>query len=399
MRYRYRAVDVTGAIRQGWLECTRTGELEPLLARQGLILIQAWVDKGSLLHHYRNKLGRRDLIHFCFHLEQLIQAGIPLIEGLCDLRDTAENTRLRQILGSLVADVEGGQPLSQAMAAHPAAFNAVLVHMIRAGEASGTLPEVLRQLAETLKWQDELAAQTRKILLYPAFVGLLVCGVTVFLMVFLLPRLADFVTEMGQTLPISTRLLMAIASLLTQYGLPAVPGIILLALMLVTYLRRRSGWPETRDGWFLRLPLLGSILRKIILARFARFFAMLFAAGIPVLDCLHISAGVVGNACIAQALERLGHRIVAGSGIAAGFGETGLFPPLLLRMLHVGEATGALDVALRNIAYFYSRDVRESIAQVQSLIEPVLVVTLGLLLAWIMSAVLGPVFDTIGTLR
>lgn len=399
MQYRYRAVDASGKVTQGLLEAANPDDLESRLARQGLALIRARANKPTLALWQKRAISRRDLIGFCFHLEQLIHAGLPLIEGLTDLRDSAENPRLREIVAGLITDVEGGHSLSQAMAAYPATFDSVFIHLIRTGEASGTLPEVFKQLAETLKWQDELAAQTRKIVLYPAFVGLLVGGVIIFLMIFLVPRLVAFVSDMGQTLPLSTRILIMLSDLLVQHGWLMALAVVSMTMLLRGYLWRQPVWRIRIDGWKLQLPVLGPILRKIILARFAHFFAMMFAAGIPVLDCLKISVGIVGNARVAEALTWLSIRIAEGSSIAAGFQESRLFPPLVLRMLHVGETTGALDTALRSVAYFYGRDVRESIAQIQSLIEPVLIVTLGLILAWIMSSVLGPIFDTIGTMR
>ncbi len=397
MQYRYRAVDAQGRVASGRMEAANPAELEQRLGRLGLTLIKAGKARSGLPG--RGGITRRDLAGLCFHLEQLSQAGVPLIEGLADLRDHAENPRLREIVACLVASVEGGQSLSQALAAHPAAFDPVFIQLIHAGETSGTLPEVLHQLTETLKWQDELAAQTHRLLLYPAFVGLLTGGVIIFLMVFLVPRLVDFVREMGQTLPLSTRILIAVSDALVHYGWQAALALAAFAIAFRIHIRHSPSWQKRLDGWKLQLPVLGPVLNKIILARFAHFFAMMFAAGIPVLDCLKISVGIVGNSRTAEAIEQLGARIAAGSGIAAGFQEARLFPPLLLRMLHIGESTGQLDIALRNVAYFYDRDIRESIARVQAMIEPVLTVTLGLALAWIMASVLGPIFDTIGNLR
>lgn len=397
MLYRYRAIDEQGKIAQGRLEAANLTDLEQRLVRIGLTLIRAKSGHGQRIS--AGKVLRRDLITFCFHMEQLSRAGVPLLDGLLDLRDSIEHPRFREVIASLVEAIEGGSSFSQALAAHPAVFDSVFVSLIHAGETSGELPQVLKRLTETLKWQDELAAQTRKILLYPAFVGLLVLGVLAFVMIYLVPRLVEFIQGMGQTLPLNTRILLAVSDFFIHHGwiLIALPlcSLLLVKLRLVA----SPAFRRQFDGWKLRLPLLGPILHKIILVRLANVFALLFAAGIPVLDCLQIAVGITGNARIAEALDRLTQRISEGMSISASFEEAQLFPPLVLRMLRVGENTGALDTALLNVAYFYDRDVKESIARVQILIEPILTVALGLMLAWIMSSVLGPIFDTLGKIR
>ncbi len=397
MQYRYRAIDEQGRIAQGQQDAANLADLELRLSRIGLSLIRGKPSNSK--RRGRGKVARRDLITFCFHMEQLTRAGVPLLEGLIDLRDSIEHPRFREVIAGIVEDIGGGHSFSQALATHPGVFDGVFINLIHAGETSGELPEVLKGLTETLKWQDELAAQTRKIIMYPTFVGLLVLGVLSFVMIYLVPKLVGFIKDMGQTLPLNTRILLAVSDFFIHYG--GMLLIVPLGVLLLIKLRLR-GSPAFRqqvDGWKLHLPLIGPILHKIILARLANVFALLFAAGIPILDCLKISAGITGNARIAAALDHLTQRICEGQGVTASFQEAGLFPPLVLRMLRVGENTGALDTALLNVAYFYDRDVKESIERVQILIEPALTVLLGLILAWIMSSVLGPIFDTISKLR
>ena len=397
MLYHYRAVDEQGQIRNGQLDASNLSDLELRLNRIGLTLIRAKIRQGEQLG--RRRIVRRDLITFCFHLEQLTRAGVPLIEGLIDLRDSTDHPRFREVVANLIDDIEGGKQFSQAISEHQAIFDDVFVNLIRAGEISGELPEVLKRLNDALKWQDELAAQTKKIVMYPAFVGLLVCGVAIFLMIYLVPQLVSFIKDMGQTLPLNTRILLAISDFLVNFWWVLIVAP-LLAWGLVHYRLKTSPSFRLRvDGWKIRFPLIGPILHKIILARFANFFAMLYASGIPILDCLRVTEGIVGNAVIANALSQLDRRIRDGQGVSASFGEVGLFPPLVLRMLRIGENTGALDTALLNVSYFYDRDVKESIGRVQTLIEPALTVVLGLILAWIMSSVLGPIFDTISQIR
>ncbi|WP_373976579.1 type II secretion system F family protein [Chitinibacter sp. SCUT-21] len=397
MRFQYRAADQDGQIQRGQMQASNQADLELRLSRLGLLLIHGEVGRSEWWA--KQTISRRELITFCFHLEQLSRAGVPLLQALSDLRDSVELPHFREIIANVIEDIEGGQQLSQALAAHPKVFDALIIHLIQAGEESGELAAVLGRLCESLKWQDELIAQTQRFLLYPAFVGIVVFGVMCFLMVYLVPQLLEFMRAMKQTLPLSTKILLWISEAFIRYwwlllGLP-------IALILIGRWRYVVDERFRRhcDAWLLQLPALGAILQKIILARFANCFALLYAAGIPILDCIRITQGVVNNRQIAHALLRVEGQIREGFGVSASFERIGLFPPLVLRMLRVGEGTGQLDYALHNVSYFYDRDIKESIARFHALIEPTMTVILGFLLAWIMSSVLGPIFDAIGQLR
>jgi len=221
----------------------------------------------------------------------------------------------------------------------------------------------------------------------------------VFLIIYMVPQLRMFVKSMGQTLPLQTQILFLVSDLLVAYWylLPTLP---LLAFFGVRLLLNHNPLARLRfDGIKLRVPVLGSILRKIILARFANTFALLYASGIPILESIRTTQGVVGNLVIRSGLERVEQLIIEGQNVTAAFHSTGFFPPLVIRMLRVGENTGALDEALLNVSYFYNRDVRESVQKMQQLIEPLLTLIMGGMLGWIMLSVLGPVYDVISKIK
>ena len=396
MLYRYRAMGVAGHLVRGRLDAANPADLEVRLRRLGLDYIHGNpVRQGASSGSVR----RRDLINFCFHLNQLTRAGVPILESLADLRDSGESPRLRGVVAALVESVEGGKTLSAALAEHPGVFDPVFVALIRAGEDSGRLTEVLEKLLESLKWQDELAAHRRRLLLYPSLLLVVVCSVVLFLMLYLVPRLADFIRDMGQQLPSHTRLLLFVSDTLVKHwplilGLPAA-----LAAAAVIIARRSAAARLLIDDLKLRLPVVGEILRKIVLSRFAAVFAIMYASGIPIIEALRATENVVGNRRIKGALEQAGEMIAQGQQVAAAFQHVGLFPPLVIRMLRVGESTGALDTALQNVGYFYNRDVREAVDRAQALIEPVMTLSVGLLLGWIMVSVLGPIYDLIANLK
>ena len=398
--YIYKAIDTAGKAVQGTMDAANLQDLELRLRNMGLDLIRSrpFTQRAAGLFGQR-KVKRADLINFSFHLEQLTRAGVPIIEGLIDLRDTVTHPRFREVIADVVENIQGGRLLSDALATHPAVFDTVFVSLVRAGEQSGQLTEVLRNLTETLKWQDELAAHTKKLLMYPAFVGTVVLGVTFFLMVYLVPQLVGFIKNMGQELPMHTRALIALSNFMVHYWHALLIAPIGLWLFLRYLLRVSPGARFRADGLKLRVWLVGPILRKIILARFANFFALMYASGITIIEAMKTSENIVANRVIADGLRRAGQQINEGSSVTSAFQSIGLFPPLVIRMLKVGETTGALDTALRNVSYFYDREVKEAIGRLQTLIEPAMTVIMGLILGWVMLSVLGPIYDTISKLK
>ncbi|WP_374583569.1 type II secretion system F family protein [Pseudoduganella sp.] len=392
----YRAMDATGSIMPGNMEALNVQDLELRLQRMALDLIDCRETRVRQLRISGRAVTRRDLINFCFHLEQMSSAGVPILDGLRDLRDGTDSLRLREIITDLVEKIEGGLQLSSALAYYPEVFDQGFTSLVRAGEQSGKVNEIFHDLAEGLKWQDELAAQARKAITYPAFVLLIVSAVVFFLMIYLVPQLTTFIRNMGQELPLQTRALIAVSDIFISYWYLLLAAPFLLWQAARWQLRRDERSAFAFDRIKLRL---FPVLERLVMARFATYFALMYSAGIPVLDCIRLSEGIAGNRVAALAMRRARELISEGQPIAAAFMQAGLFPPLVVRMLRVGESTGALDATLRNVAYFYNREVRERIERMQAMVEPAMTVILGLLLGWIMLSVLGPIYDTISAIR
>lgn len=396
--FAYRAMNARGHVVHGELDAANLVDLELRLKRMELDFIHgAPSRRGRLLKSGR--MPRLELINFCFHLEQLTRAGVPILEGLVDLRDSTDHPRFREVVAGLVEGIQGGRGLSEAMTEYPEAFDAVFCNLIRAGETSGNLPLVLRDLAASLKREDELAAYARKIVIYPAVVSVVLLGAVSVSLIFVVPELAKLFRSTGQQLPLQTRLLIGASDGLRDYWWAFLAG----AIAAVAGLRLAiASRPEVRlwfDGLMLRLPLLGEIRRKLILARFVGLFAMMYASGITIVAALRTAEDIMGNAVLRQGMQRVGQLIGEGQNVSAAFHAVGLFPPLVTRMLRVGENTGALDTALANVSYFYDRDVRESVERLQAVIEPFLTLLLGGIMLWIMMAVLGPVYDVITKMK
>ncbi len=395
--YAYKAMDPNGRMVFGRMDAINAVDLEMRLKRMDLDLINGDPVKQGGFGGVR--ITRRELIAFCFHLEQLTRSGVSIIESLSDLRDSLDNPRFREVLADLIESVEGGKTLSQSLAAHPKVFDGVFVSLIMAGEETGNLPDVLHSLTESLKWQDELAAQTKKLIMYPAFLGVVVVLVTLFMMLYLVPKMVGFIKNMGQEIPIQTQILIATSNFFVNYWYVALGLPILAAIGVAVAVKTNPQAHRRFDAAKLSFPWIGEILKKIILSRFAGVFAMMYASGISVLDSIRTTQGIVGNSVIREGLEQVEQMIGDGQNITVAFQNVGLFPPLVIRMLRVGENTGSLDTALTNVSYFYNRDVRESIARVQAMIEPAMTMIVGLILGWVMLAVLGPIYDTITKLK
>ena len=397
--FNYKAIDQNGLRAQGQMDALNEADLEIRLERMGLDLITFKSSEKSKSAFTKNRVTNRDLVMFCFQLEQLTSAGVPILEGLNDLRESTANPYFQKVLGALVAEVEGGKMLSQGMAEHPDVFDEVFTNLVAAGEQTGQLPVVFDNLSNTLKWQDELFAQTKRLLAYPLFVMVVVLGAVTFLMVYLVPEMVKFISSLGQELPIQTKILIFISNAFVNYWWLILTVPLVVAAGITTWVKQSADARYKLDYIKLKLPITGEILNKIIMARFARYFALMYQTGIPILQAIKTCESIVGNKVVADALSRAHAQINAGDSMSESFKNAGLFPPLVVRMIKVGESTGALDKSLMNISYFYDRDVNELMQKMLKLLEPALTVILGLILAFIMVSVLGPVYDSFSKMK
>ena len=391
---RYKAVDEHGRKLSGEMEAANAVDLETRLSRLGLDLIAHRESKAARTLG-RGRVRRGDLVGFCFHMEQLVTAGVPVIEGLATLRDSVGNPRLREVLADMVESVQGGETLSGAMREHPRVFGNVFVNLVRAGELSGRVGEILGSLSEHLKWQNEQIVLMRRLLMYPSIAGGVVMLVVVFLMVYLVPQLVSFIEGMGRELPAHTRVLILVSDVFVAYWYLVLPAPFVSFVLLRALCRASPAVSYAVDDLKLRAWVVGPIMKKIILARFAGSFALLYGSGITVLECIRICEGIAGNQAVEDATRHAGRKIAEGASISAGFEATGLFSPLVLRMLRLGESTGGLDTALLNVSRYYNRGITESMEQLQAMLGPAITLSLGAILFWVIVSVLGPIYDLV----
>ncbi len=397
--YKYKAIDASGKIRHNCIHADNIADLENRLNNMGLDLINAKLKLQQPFSFAHKGINRRDLINFTFQIQQLTKAGVSILDGLSDLKNDMPTMRMREVIYGVIDEIQSGKTFSQALAIYPHVFNRVYTSLIKVGEETGRLAQVLQDIADTLKWQDELASHTRKIMIYPAFVIIVISLLICYLMIFLVPQLIPFIKDLGGVIPIHTRALLQTSWFLENYWPYFLTTPVIIYVLLKYVASKNPSFRLYIDCLKLKVIIFGPIILKIKLARFSNYFAMMYASGLSVLDSLKISELIMGNTALTQSIIDIRKHISDGGNIADSFAITELYPPLVIRMLKVGEKTGALDESLLNISYFYNREVKESIDKMEATITPVLTIIMGSIMIWIMSAVLGPIYDSLSLLQ
>lgn len=397
--FRYRALNAAGRQLRGSLSAINENDLYYRLKAAGLDLVDARAQTESRIAAFlAPAIGTRDLVEMCVHMEQLERVGVPILDALHDIREATESIRLRDILTEVARDVANGSLLSEALARHPKVFNKVFVGLIGAGEKTGRMGDAFSHLVRHLKWIDEMNQRVRRVVRYPLFLLSFTALMLIGMMLFLVPQMTDFLDTIGVEQPAMTVALIHTSNFV-QAAWPfilAAPFACWLLLKIVYATNDRAA--NELDSLFYRLPLIGPTMRKVALARFCHFFAMMFQSGIGILQCISYARETVPNRALATNIELVRDMVEAGNSLTDAMRSSGEFPSLVIRMVKIGEETGNLRQTLDNIAYFYDRDVEESINTMISSLQPVLTGIIGLIMAWVIVAVLGPVWDSFSRL-
>lgn len=391
--YLYSAASKDGQTVRGKITAPNEMELEERLEQMELVIISSRVQKEKRTSFF-SKVNPKDLVMFCVHLEQLDRAGVPLLDSLADMRDSADSQKFKEIMAEVYENVKNGDQLSQALAKKKEVFNDVFVGLVAAGEKTGNLSQAFGQLAHHLKWQDEFKRQIKKAVRYPIALLLVMVGVMTLMMMFVVPQLVDFMTSQGFELPVHTRALIATSAAFENYWY-IIFSIPLVSIFTIVMLYKKVHAARYKmDRFFLKLPVLGQVIQKMNLARFTHFFAITFSSGIGVLECLDTAKKVVGNLIMKDAVNDIIQFVSEGNSITRSISMTEKFPSLVVRMFRVGEESGNMDEALENINFFYDREVQDTIANLIGLIQPTLTVLMGMLMFWVISAIFGPLYQS-----
>lgn len=326
-------------------------------------------------------------------LATMISAGLTLLESLETLYEQSRDRGLRIALDSVIERVRGGSDLSSALAFHPKVFSNIYVNMVRAAEASGQLDTILDRLSDYLEATEELKREIRGAVMYPIFSLTLILGITGFLIVFIIPQFKDMFKQLELTkLPLLTEVLLAIGDFARGYFLFILIGMIVLVVGFRLYIGTKGG--QWQWHWFLfHMPVFGTLARKVALSRFSRTLATLLESGVNMLGALEIVAGVAGNRLIEAAVLYSRDQVSRGKQLSEPLGQIKIFPPILVRMVAVGEKTGQLEGLLNKIAHFYDHEVRATVKALTSILEPILIFTMGIVVGTIVLAIFLPIIE------
>jgi len=397
--FQYRAADQSGKVVEGVMEADAENSVIGRLREMGCVPLRIATPSEhgiSAARHQplfaKQRVNQQQLLQFTRELATLLTAGLPLDRSLSILGGLFEGSELSGILRSLVEAVRAGKSLAASMAEHPDAFPKIYVNMVRAGEAGGILENVLRYLTEYLESTLALKEDVKSALIYPAILATAAGTSLIVLFLFVIPRFSTIFKDIGKSLPWITKVVIGFSQLLTQYGWLLLLGTAGLTAALLFYIRS----PEGRGEWdrlCLRAWLFGDLVRKFETARFARTLSALMRGGVPLLEALGTVQGVVSNRLLARAIGQVQIRVREGKGMARPLSESGLFPALALNMIAVGEETGKLDAMLAEVANFYDQEVKRSTKRLTSLLEPALILGMGLIIGVVVVSMLLAIFS------
>jgi type IV pilus assembly protein PilC len=398
-QFRYTATNAQHALISGIYDAQDRGAALDILTKQGLtpITLQQTSDKQFSLTFLDflggNKVKNDDLVMFTRQLSAMVSAGVPILRALSSQHDHTSSKQLRTVLVGVIKDVEGGAQLADALAKYPNTFNDVYVNMVRAGEAAGILDDILKRLALQQEKNASMRKKIKSAMMYP----MVLMGITVLaffgLMIFVIPQIGNIVKDLGGSdakLPALTILMLSLSDFLVQYGIFVAIALIAGIVFLLRWLKTPQG-KAAFHPFILRIPLLKTIIQKIAVARFARTFSSLMGAGVAVLEALHVTGRAIGNVTYENAMTFAAEEVKNGKTLSSVLEKDPLFPPIVAQMLAVGEETGQTDMVLVKVADFYEEEVDVAIDGVSSIIEPVMILIMGSMVAVIAASVMMPI--------
>ncbi|HOD65323.1 MAG TPA: type II secretion system F family protein [candidate division Zixibacteria bacterium] len=393
--FEYKGKTLAGAAVQGSLKAKSKGDLERVL-RQNRILVTS-ISKRAPEISLRIGTGikRIHVSRFTRQFATMIGAGLPMVQCLEILAAQSENRELARIINDVKEGVSGGATLSEAMARHPKIFDPLYTNMVEAGEVGGALDSILVRLAVYREKADKLIRKVKGAMVYPSVVMIVAIGVTTAMLTFIVPVFAKMFEGLGSELPAPTKIVLHISHFLQANFVFLTIGLIGLVAFILWWRKTPQGglvW----DKSMLRMPILGTLVRKSSVARFTRTLGTLLSSGVSILDAMDITARTAGNRVIANAINKSVMAIAEGDTITGPLKESGVFPPMVTQMISVGEKTGGLDEMLNKIAEFYDEEVDDAVSALTSIIEPVIIVFMGIVIGGILIAMYLPMFDIIG---
>ncbi len=410
--YSYKAKKQGGAVVSGTLTAQTEQEAVADLRRQGLMILSLAGGKGggggssagksSLFSTSGQKKSSRrvksqDMVVFTRQMSTMISSGIPLVEAIEILGEQASNMGFKACLQEVSANIRAGKDLSQALGQHPRIFPDIYVNMVKAGEASGQLDIVLTRLADYQESAENLKSEIKSAMTYPIVSLVMVLGISLFLLVFIIPKFEEMFYSMNVALPAVTKGLLVLSLFLKKYFLYWSASFVAACVLAFKYFQTEKG-KLLRDWLMLKTPIFGTLFSKVAISRFARTFSTLIQSGVPILGALEIVSQTCGNKLFSNAITAASENVRQGETLGEPLSKSKLFPPMVTRMISIGEKTGALETLLEKISDFYDQQVKTTVESLTSLIEPLMIGVMGFLVGGMVMAIFLPIFKMVGSL-
>ncbi len=399
-QFEYTAKNATsGQILKGTMDVPSRDEVIAFIRKNRMILVSVREAPKQLSFKLPGGgVKTRDVVIFTRQFATMINAGLPLVQSLSILAQQTENKTLKDVTKAVVYDVEAGNTLADALAKHPKAFTGLYVNMVAAGEAGGILDTILLRLATFLEKNDALVRKVKGALVYPAVIITVAIIAVAVLLVFVIPTFTSMFASVSMELPLPTQIVIEASDMLTRFWWAIILGAFALVFGIRSYYGTANG-RRNIDGMLLKAPVLGDLLRKSAVSRFTRTLGTLISSGVSILDGLEITAKTAGNRVVHDAVMQSRQSIAGGETIAGPLQASGVFPPMVISMISVGEQTGGLDEMLSKIADFYDAEVDVAVSALLSLMEPIMIVVLGVIVGGMVVAMYLPIFDMVNAIQ
>jgi type IV pilus assembly protein PilC len=393
--FAYTARTLGGELKSATMEAASRDDVVAQLKRQRLIIVKVDQEKAK---KRPGRIKTRDIVIFTRQFSTMINAGLPLVQALDILSKQSENKALQEVTRQVVYDVESGNTVADALRKHPKAFTELYVNMVAAGEAGGILDTILMRLATFLEKNDALVGKVKSAMIYPGVIMSVAAIAIMVLLIFVIPVFENMFASVNLALPLPTRIVIGASAFLTGYWWAVGAGIFIAITSLKRYYKTSDGQLRI-DTLLLKIPVLGDLLRKSAVSRFTRTLGTLISSGVSILDGLEITAKTAGNRVIHDAIMESRASIAGGDTISAPLQKSAVFPPMVISMIAVGEQTGGLDEMLTKIADFYDTEVDTAVSGLLSLMEPIMIVFLGVVVGGMVVAMYLPIFDMLNTVQ
>jgi len=398
--YEYKALTIQGKTIHGVIAASTPLEARSKLRREGVYAFELNVaevekpspQKGWLPLRFGQRISKNDVAVFTRQLATLLKAGLPLEESMTVLIEQIESEAFKKVIIQIREKVKEGNALSTSLSEHPKIFSDLYCHMVKAGEASGALDLVLDRVAHFLEERIQQQRKIKAALAYPALMCIIGIGVIIFLMIFVIPTITNIFTEMNQQLPFLTHMLISTSQFLKEFWFFIAIGLFCLYQIIHHYINTESG-RRMKDMLALKVPFLGDLFKKIAVARFAQTMGTLVGGGLPILDALRIARHIVGNEVMAKAIDRVASSVQAGEAIAPPLKREGIFPPIVIHMISVGEKSGQMEEMLQKVEEAYTGEVQATISGLTSILEPLIILFMGVIVGLIVMSILWPIFE------